>query len=215
MVKYQIFIAHTSKNEEYARYICSNLSNIVEFEPYLAQDYPSYGDNFKDRIQNAIENCNVFIVCFSESALINQWVNQELGYACAVRKRNPRRHHIIPISRSDLDLRGMITRHSEDILFEDKYSPEELIANIILSIRNHIPGGHSYGSLHFMVKCKQCRDNVNLPTEYPILLPDQHTLLRTIEAEEDTWYSACPSCGHRNYVNIYTWNRSEGKKTLS
>ncbi|GAG70259.1 unnamed protein product, partial [marine sediment metagenome] len=83
MKSYRIFIAHTSENQEYARYICSSLSNIVEFEPYLAQDYPIYGENFKYRIQNAIEKCNVFIVCFSESALPNQWVNQELGYACA------------------------------------------------------------------------------------------------------------------------------------
>lgn len=215
MVKHHIFIAHTSKNEEYARMICSSLSNIVEFEPYLAQDYPSYGENFKDRIQNAIENCNIFIVCFSESALTNQWVNQELGYACAVRKKNPRRYHIIPISRSDLDLRGMITHDSVDILFEDKYSPEELVANIILSMRNKILGGHKYGSLHFKVICKNCRDNLNLPTEYQVPLPEQQNLLRTISTDEDTWYSTCPNCDHRNYVNIYTWNESEGKKTLS
>jgi len=215
MKSYRIFIAHTSENEEYARYICSSLSNIVEFDPYLAQDYSSYGENFKDRIQDAIENCNIFIVCFSESALPNQWVNQELGYACAVKKRNPRHYHIIPISRTDLDLRGMITRHTEDILFEDKFSPEELVANIILSIRNIIPRGHTYGVLHVMVKCKHCVDNLNLPTEYQMNLPEQRNLLRTISTNEDTWYSKCPNCGHRNYVDIYTWNESDGKKTLS
>ena len=209
MKSYRIFIAHTSENEEYARYICSSLSNIFEFEPYLAQDYPSYGENFKDRIQDAIENCNIFIVCFSESALPNQWVNQELGYACAVKKRNPKHHHIIPISRTGLDLRGMITHDSVDILFEDKYSQEVLIANIILSIRNIIPGGHTYGTLHFRVKCKECQDNLNLPTEYSFPLPEQTNLLRAIEAKEDMWYSICPDCGHRNYSDIYTWNESE------
>jgi len=211
MAQQKIFIAHTSVNEDYAREICNSLSRIVEFSPYLAQDYPSFGDSFKDRIQNAIENCKFFIVCFSASALPNQWVNQELGYACAVKRRKPDAFHIIPISQSNLDIKGMITRDSEDILFEDKFTPENLIASIILAIRLKIYKGLDYGTLHYKVTCRHCTDHKNLPTIYHVSLPEHRDILRTIETGETSWHSLCISCKQSNYSNILTWEPANGK----
>ncbi len=209
MTTYQIFIAHCSIDEPFAIRLRNCLSNIVEFEPYLAQDYPSFGDSFKDRIMNAIENCSVFICCLSKSALNNQWVNQELGYASAVKKRKSN-YQIIPLSEDGLDLKGMITSDSEDILFMDKYGDDEFLANIILSIRNKIWRGHNYGALHFRVKCKHCVDTIKLPREYNVALPEHNILRRAIDEGSTWWQTECPVCSGRNCSSIFTWGYVDG-----
>ena len=210
MVTHLIFIAHSSKNEPYARMIRDSLSNIVEFQPYLAQDFSSFGDSFKERIQDAIEKCSFFICCLSKSGLESQWVNQELGYACAV-KNQRKDYHINPISNTNLTLKGMITRDSEDILYQDKNSEEELIAKIVWSIRNKIRYGHNFGTLHFKVKCPSCRDRSNLPTEYQVVVPTQIDLNRMMREGSLNLMSRCPKCKWGTHTNIQTWNESDGK----
>jgi len=210
---YPIFIAHTSDDEPFARYIYENLGNIVEFQPYLSQDYLSPGNDFRDRIQNAIDHSRTFIVILSKSAITNQWVNQELGYACAVKKRN-RNFQIIPLSHSDINLKGFITRKSEDIIFYDEYSDERLIAELIAIIRLNIPYGSSHGTLRVRIKCEHCIDNVNLPTMYTPYLPDHETLIRAVNEGHDVWYSPCPSCEKLNWSNIFAWKQVPRKEIM-
>lgn len=202
MISYRIFIAHVSEDEQLARYICDNLKNIEEFHPYLAQDYPSPGDNFKERIQNSIEDSNFFIVIMSKIALYNQWVNQELGYACAI--KNIKRD----FSSSDLRLKGFITRDSEDIIFSDKYSQEFLIASIIVAIRNSI-NKLSGDKLRFIVRCKYCLDVNDLPSKYISFLPAHEVINEAIEMGYNSWHTDCPICGNTNHSNILTWDQME------
>jgi len=207
---YPIFIAHASEDEPLARTIYENLDYIVEFHPYLAQDFANYGEDFKERIQNVISQSRFFIVIFSTTAIPNQWVNQELGYACAEKKRR-RTFRIIPLSQSHLSLKGFITRDSDDIIFYDKYSEEELIATIIFTIRSNIYNGLSYGNLRFTVRCQNCKDKRNLSTTYTPYLPDQKTLNEAITEDHTYWYTICPSCGEYNYSNIFTFKQIDGR----
>ncbi|MCJ7573068.1 toll/interleukin-1 receptor domain-containing protein, partial [Candidatus Bathyarchaeota archaeon] len=84
LVEYRIFIAYASEDTAFAGQIRNSLSKISEFRPYLANEYPIYGSNFKERIQNAIQDSNYLIVILTKDGVASQWVNQELGYACAI-----------------------------------------------------------------------------------------------------------------------------------
>ena len=205
----RIFIAHTSEDEPQAREICDGLKNIVQFQPYLAQDYPMPGENFKERIQNSIEDSAFFIVILSKNALSNQWVNQELGYACAIKKRK-RGFQIIPISSSDLILKGFITRDSEDLILLEKYrGHEEIIADIIYTIRHGI-NALSDKKLRFTVKCKHCKDELNLPFKYAPFLPAHEVIYDSVvEMGYNSWSTECPNCKNENFTNIFTWGQMD------
>lgn len=212
--KYKIFIAHASEDAEYVRGIRDRLSNICEFEPYLAQDYPSYGENFKTRIQNAIESCDFFIVNMTANTLSNQWVNQEIGYASAVKRKDESRLHIIPISNYDLRVRGMITRDTEDFLITDRKDDKTIIKGIIDFIRSKIENGNEQGTLHYKIRCDHCRDDTNIPTQYTREVPSKLTLDRAIAEGEESWCTHCDNCHENNYSSIYTWQRTDGKTVL-
>ena len=201
MAQYSIFIAHTSEDITLANSICTALNRIWEFNPYLATNFPSYGENFKERIQNVIERSNFMIVLLTESGIKNQWVNQEVGYACAIKKKN-KRLKIIPISISGINLKGFITRDSEDILFLDKYSLKFLIANIVNGIRNNIPNGYREGSLNIKLICKVCKDKSGLPFQWKGSVPSSDAIIRTIESDNPLWTYNCPKCGEKVVVDI-------------
>jgi hypothetical protein len=208
---YPIFIAHTTQDENLARFICRSLDNIVEFHPYLAQDYFDPGENFKERIQTAIHQSRFFIVILSQTALTNQWVNQELGFACSVKKAKPRNYNIVPLSQSHLQLKGFITKDTEDIIMYDRENDNSLMGKIIFTLRSKLYNGLSHRNLRFNVRCEYCLNKTNLPTINTIYLPDHNTLNEAIGAGHDSWFANCPNCGNQNYSNIYTWNQIPSK----
>ena len=67
-----IFIAYAHEDEAMAIRVRDSLARIKELIPYLAVDYPTPGENFKERIMNAIENCDFFIVFLANNGLKSQ-----------------------------------------------------------------------------------------------------------------------------------------------
>lgn len=193
-----IFIAYAHEDEALAIRVRDSLARIQEFEPYLAVDYPSPGENFKDRIMNAIENCRFFIVFLTENGLKSQWVNQELGYACGVKKRK-RNYRIIPISKNGLPLKGFITKDSEDLLMMDKFDFDYIIANIFIQIRYSIPSSLREGGLNVEFSCPSCKDHVGLPLQMYGKLPAHQDYLRALNSVKIGWGYTCTKC-HRQIV---------------
>lgn len=119
MQKYYLFIGYSGEDKQHAEFIYQCLSQIAEIQPYLAEIVPNYGENFKKRILDFLDITNFMVVFLTQRGVESQWVNQEIGYAMAV-KRKRQNLQVIPISLSNVKLRGLITKDSEDILFVDK-----------------------------------------------------------------------------------------------
>jgi len=208
LVEYRIFIAYTSEDTAFAGQIKNSLSKIREFRPYLAVEYPIPGENFKERIQNAIQDSNYFIVILTKDGVASQWVNQELGYACAIRRKKGD-FHIIPLSSSDINLKGFITKDSDDLLLLDKHSNFAfIIANIILSIRNTIQNGEKEGIFSIEYTCPVCVDDKGFPLKNFGQIPSSNDITRFIEAGNHLAVYPCSRCSRKININILTFEQS-------
>ena len=204
-----IFIAHTSEDATPAGQLKNSLSKIIEFKPYIAVDYAIYGRNFKERIKQAIEDSNYFVVMLTKDGVRSQWVNQELGYACAIMKKK-RDFHIIPISSSDINLKGFITKDSDDLLLLDKYSNDYafIVAEIVNFIRNTIPNGEREGILTFKYTCPDCLDNKGFPLENFGKIPSFDDISRFYESGNYLGIYPCRGCGRDISINLLTFEQS-------
>ena len=191
---YRIFIAHASEDTAFADNIMQALKRVKEFAPYLAKDFPSYGLSFIEKIQNAIEASHFMIVILSENSVLNQWVNQELGFACAIRKIK-KKLSIIPIWKSNVPLKGFITKDTTELLDSEKQELEILIANIFRHIRATIPYGSDKGFFHFTLECPVCKGPEGLPLEVLVPIPALDAIFRSHERKNHFWQCKCSRCG--------------------
>ena len=201
-----IFIAYSNEDEGPAKKIRDALRRIDEFKPYIAEDYQTPGENFKERIKSAIESCRYFIVFLTEYGVRSQWVNQELGYACAVKKKLEKNYRIIPISKKAIALKGFITQDSEDLLFLDKFDITVIIANIIRLIRTTIPGGLEEGSLNVKFACYTCKDR-GLPHLMIGQIPSHKFIFTAISEGMYVIKYPCDRCGKDVSLDIYTFEQ--------
>lgn len=213
-MSYRTFIGYSSEDDNLAQYIHDCLERIVQIQPYKAEIYPDYGEDFKERLQNELDNSHFMVVLLTNNGIRSQWVNQEIGYAYAL-KRRPRLlpllrglPHIIPISESQTELKGFITKDSIDILFLDKYPSFELvIADIISTIRKCIPRGLKKGVLTTRVACSNCVDEEGLPFEYTGWIPSHETIRKIIRSlpHQPSFQYTCPRCQAENIIDIRTF----------
>jgi hypothetical protein len=133
----------------------------------------------------------------------HNFVNQEIGFATAIKKvrkkwdpRNPDLPIIIPLSQKTVELKGFITKDSNDILFMDNYNSFELVmAEIILSIRSHIPKGLEGKTLTTTVCCPGCFDKNGQPFEYEMYIP-QVEIMRKLIQKNEPLNPQCPNCNN-------------------
>ncbi|MCW4028899.1 MAG: toll/interleukin-1 receptor domain-containing protein [Candidatus Bathyarchaeota archaeon] len=206
MDPYYIFISYASADNNLAQLLCDSLGRIVQFRPYKAENYPSFEVGFKQRIQSAIINSFFVIALLTESGKSSQFVNQELGFALAVKfynknvvkaKLDPNKDIpiIIPISRKNVDLRGFITKDSDDILFLENFNSKELLAaNVIFSLRKSIYKGFQGKTLDLNVYCTNCHDNKGLSTGFTVNLPPVEIINDLIQKNK-ALKCKCPKCG--------------------
>jgi len=213
MVSYRTFIGYSSEDEKLAQYIHDCLGRIVQIQPYKAEIYLEFGEDSKKKLQNELDNSYFMIVLLTHKGMRSQWVNQEIGYAYALKKRLrllPARRdlpHIIPVSESQAKLKGFITKDTIDILFLDKYTSFELvIADIISTIRNYIPRGVEKGTLTMRITCSNCANAEGVPFEYEDFIPSHETICKAIELYPQPLYQyICPNCDAKNVVDIRTF----------
>lgn len=205
------FICYSGEDEDKANYIFRSLSRIIQIQPYKAEIHPNYGEDFKKRIESELSNSIFMIVLLTSNGIRSQWVNQEVGYACCLKTRlirndNDGLPYIIPISESGIELKGLITKDSNDILFLDKFPYfEDVIANIIWYLRKKIPNGLEEGVLKYRIACSNCTDEKGLPTEYNVLIPSYNNVLKAIKSNRLVWASSCDKCKTKNLVDIRTF----------
>lgn len=227
---YKTFIAYAGEDERTAQYIHSSLGKIVQIQPYKAENYLDYGGEFKQRIQNEIVDSIFMVALLTENGKNSQWVNQEIGFAFALKalrkKFDPRNKDvpiIIPISQKNVKLKGLITTDSNDILFMDCYDSFELVmANIIQSIRSHIPKGLGDKKLTTKITCSNCVGKNGRPFEWEGYVPSAE-IIRELILKNEPIISECPKCKTKTFydartffpINMKTKPREESKSLKS
>ena len=83
---WKVFIGYSSEDDELAQYIHDCLKRIVQIQPYKAENYLQFGEDFKKKIQNEQDTSQFMIVLLTNNGIRSQWVNQEIGYAYALKK---------------------------------------------------------------------------------------------------------------------------------
>lgn len=150
------------------------------------------------------------IVLLTENGKSSQWVNQEIGFAFAL-KRRPSPYaglpHIIPISQKHVELKGLITKDSIDILFMDDFQDfTYIMANLIFTIRRYIPRGWEEGILRVRIACSTCLDEHGLPFEYEAPVLSAETISRAIAQEPKPFLGyTCPRCNNENVIDARTF----------
>lgn len=210
---YRTFIGYSSEDDKLAQYIHDCLERIVQIQPYKAEIYLEFGEDSKKKLQNELDNSYFMVALLTDKGMHSQWVNQEIGYAYALKRRLkllPALRglpHIIPISESQTKLKGFITKDTVDILFLDHFSCfEDVIANIIVTIRRHIPRGLEEGVLGIRITCSNCLNEKNLPFEYIERMPHNEMIRKTVElGPQHILRSTCPECQAKNDFDARTF----------
>ena len=159
---------------------------------------------------NDIYSCHCFIVLLTENGIKSQWVNQELGYACRVRKQKGN-YRIIPLLKSNLTPKGFITKDTEDVIFLDKYDFESLMVNIFLQIRHTIPNALRQGGLSVRHYCPSCKDNLGLPMKLTGRLPSHEDYMRALKSGNIEWEYPCPKCKRKIWFKFTTFEQVEAQ----
>jgi hypothetical protein len=210
-MSYKVFIGYAGEDDSFAQYIHDSLGRIAQIQPYKAEIYLEYGEDFKQRIQNELHESHSMIALLTENGKSSQWVNQEIGFAFALKKRLLPRFaglpHIIPISQKHVELKGLITKDSIDILFMENFqSFEYVMASLIFTIRRYIPRGLEEGILGVRIHCSNCLDGHGLPFEYEASVPSAETVSRAIGSGPKPFLGyVCPRCHVENVVDSRTF----------
>jgi hypothetical protein len=151
------------------------------------------------------------VVLLTENGKNSQWVNQEIGFAYALKKRPERLQKelpfIIPISQRHVTLKGFITKDTNDLLILDDFSSfEYVVANIVLAIRSYIRRGLEAGFLKLQITCSKCVDKKGFPYEFHANIPDNETLQKAIATySPPVLRFICPQCKIENFVDARTF----------
>lgn len=79
---YKVFISHDSKDSAWVEQIEKRLRR-ENFRAYVFESDPQPGLSVSEKIEDAIESCDVLVVIVTSAGQYSKWVNAEIGYARA------------------------------------------------------------------------------------------------------------------------------------
>lgn len=103
MVK-KIFISYSDNDRNKMRSIEKLISNHNLLKAIIVADNRNALELLSTKVKAGIESCDYFVPILTEQSICTQWINQEIGYATALKKE------IIPIVQTQImsELRGFI-----------------------------------------------------------------------------------------------------------
>lgn len=140
----------------------------------------------KHKIKEEIIASDVILALLTHNGIKSQWVNQEIGFACA--------HHkdvnIIPIREEGVEIKAFLEGKEWTDFYRTDY--ELTIANIIYDLRSKIPR-----DFYIKLKCPICSNG----GEY--LLAEQSLINETIENGEviSQQCSVCQQPDQENWIH--------------
>jgi hypothetical protein len=106
MKKHLVFISHSYKDLKLAQAIKMYIDSLENFQAELIMEQKDPMKLLTQKVENGLERCTFIIPILTENSINNQWVNQEIGFARALKK------HFIPIIQRTIlsDLKGFINQ---------------------------------------------------------------------------------------------------------
>jgi len=95
-MKKQIFISHSTKDDEFVK----NLREALEIQKlvtWVDSRELAPGDELNPKVKKGIEEARAFIVVISQNAFNSEWVLKETKYALNVKKKQGEDYKVIPI----------------------------------------------------------------------------------------------------------------------
>lgn len=129
-MEHDVFVSYSSKNFEIAQLIFDKL--VAEsVKCWMAPQSLSGGDEYDDIIDEAIRDCRIFVLVYSEQAVNSRWVNSELTLAFDYYK------HIIPFKIDQTILEGrMKVKLCRSHLIDAFPEAASKISELVKSVQN-------------------------------------------------------------------------------
>lgn len=78
---YNIFISYSTKDLIYVNHIKNSLSGLPDVKLFVAEYTLNPGQSLSSDILKAIDECDLFLLLWSEQAKSSEWVPMEIGVA--------------------------------------------------------------------------------------------------------------------------------------
>ena len=118
IMKHDVFISYSSKNKKVADAMCHVLEEHGIKCWIAPRDIPG-GADYGDLIDDAIQNCRIFIIIFSKPASLSHFVSAELNLAFSGGK------HIIPYRIDETQLKGSMRLYLNQMHWIDAFPDAE------------------------------------------------------------------------------------------
>lgn len=103
-MEFKIFVSYSTHDLEQVNLLQQQLAS-TPLTVFVAEHSVLPGQELPNEIANAIQECDLFVVLWSENARDSDWVSQEIGRASALKKT------ILPLVLNEgLDLPGFISK---------------------------------------------------------------------------------------------------------
>ncbi|NQY26231.1 MAG: toll/interleukin-1 receptor domain-containing protein [Piscirickettsiaceae bacterium] len=115
-MQYKIFVSYSTHDIAHVELLMQQLSD-TPIDVFVAEHSVNPSENLGAKISKAIEECDLFVVLWSENAKNSGWVSQEIGRADALKKT------ILPLVLTEgLTLPGFISNLKYLSIYEEPSS---------------------------------------------------------------------------------------------
>lgn len=115
-----IFISHNHQDKEFVRRISADL-RAGGFSVWLDEDIVSVGENWTDKITEALERSDIILVVLSANSSNSTFQNSEIAYALASQRKNPSKR-VVPLV---IDKKAELPFFLKDVAYADFSSQEK------------------------------------------------------------------------------------------
>lgn len=159
--------------------LVQNSIERLRLDVHVEEERGNYGDEVVGSVQGAIEDCDCFVVILTKESIKSPWVNQEIGYACAVEKT------MLPVWVGDVKVHvsGMIAG-IKGVKSQRKGFPNMMDSILAFLI-------HHFNINSFFVLCEECGGEEEWD------LPRADEKFRFTQKRE-RMICPCDTCGHEN-----------------
>lgn len=123
-MSYHVFLSHSSTDAPWVKWIALNAKNIG-IEAYLYEHDPHPGTLIADKVKQAIRNSDALIVLLTHNSQFSPYVQQEIGFAEANRKR------IIPLVQPGIETRCLAMLEGREYIAFNFHNPQGALSTLL------------------------------------------------------------------------------------
>lgn len=155
---HDVFVSFSFKDEKSAEYIVNQLTNIYNIKCWICTHDIRGGENYKDKIYNAIKESKVVVFLQSENSIASDEVPKEIANALKLNKL------VIPFILDESKLVGGLAYDLENVLKIDGTKPEfdDRIKDLANTVYSFIDKYSEPSTNHRIGKSKLFRSNYGI-----------------------------------------------------